>query len=228
MRSARLRGVNLRATTFVINMDRDDARLTHMDDELGSGSYTRWQAVRLRHAGFAAYKRFLHPDIFKHPHPIYTLGNMGCALSHFSLMEKLGLVSDAEFVVVFEDDVTLVQPLARIHAFVRTLPPDWDMVNLAAHYPGEAKPRLERVQQRGGIFWRTLRSTAGAFAMAYKVASLRKLVALVPTVFGKSGQDPNTDSVLSALAPHVKYYVVDKGRLVDHAYMFDSSRASMT
>ena len=206
-------------------MDRDDARLANMDRELGGHVFTRWQAVRVGPQGVDAYRRFFHQDFFQHPEPSATPGNLGCALSHFTLLEKVGLVSQAEFVVVFEDDVTLVQPLAQLYAYVRSLPPDWDMVNLAAHYPGY-QPRLERVQHHGATFWRTVSSTAGAFAMAYKVASLPKLVALVPKVFGKPGQDPNTDSVFSALTQELNYYVVEKGQLVNHAYKFESSRAA--
>ena len=227
LRSSRGHGLALRATTFVINMDRDDERLVSMDRELGSDSFTRWQAVRVRAHGVDPYKRFFHHDFFQHHDPSATPGNLGCALSHFTLLEKVSLVSPAAFVLVFEDDVTLIKPLTQLYAFVRSLPPDWDMANLGAHYPGY-KPRLTRVQHHGLEFWRTQGSVAGAFAMAYKVASLPKIVELVPTVFGKTGEDPNTDSVFSALAHELNYYVVEKGELVNHAYKFESSRAAPT
>jgi hypothetical protein len=64
---------------------------------------------------------------------INTAGAIGASLSHFTLWENF-LKSDAQHLVVFEDDTIVDEPtMAKIDKLIPTLPNEWDMWLLGTH-----------------------------------------------------------------------------------------------
>lgn len=85
--------------TFVINMDRNKDRLVSFDGMMKKldWKYSRFPAID--------GKLITREDRYKYFSKIIFLNNgeMGCALSHIKLWEKL-LEGDAERILIFEDD----------------------------------------------------------------------------------------------------------------------------
>jgi glycosyl transferase family 25 len=113
---------------FVINLDRDAARLAHMHEQLRrlGLAYERFAALR----GDALPLALL--DYFPPRTPL-TAGEIGCYASHLAIMRRV-LAEGHGCALVLEDDVGLPADFARVLAvLVEALPAEWDIVRLS--YP---------------------------------------------------------------------------------------------
>lgn len=112
---------------IVINLDRDVARMAHMETQLRKLglSFTRFAAIR-----GDALPACLQP-YFPEATPLKA-GEIGCYASHLMIMKRLADAQVSSPVLVLEDDVALPGDLAHaLRAIQHALPSDWDIVRLS-------------------------------------------------------------------------------------------------
>jgi hypothetical protein len=92
---------------------------------------------------------------------INTPGAVGASLSHITLWQNF-LKSDAEYLVIFEDD-TIIDPLSLeyIDALIPTLPDSWDMWLLGHHNWSLSSVPITTSKTNG---WHRVREFTGAHA----------------------------------------------------------------
>lgn len=113
---------------FVINLDRDTARLAHMHEQLSrlDLAYERFAALRGDALPLALLEYFP-------PGTPLTIGEIGCYASHLAIMRRI-VAEGAACALVLEDDVGLPADFARVlSSLVAALPAEWDIVRLS--YP---------------------------------------------------------------------------------------------
>ena len=113
---------------FVINLDRDVARLAHMHEQLSrlGLAYERFPALRGDALPLALLEYFP-------PRTPLTVGEIGCYASHLAIMRRM-LAEGHACALVLEDDVGVPADFARVlRSLVAALPVEWDIVRLS--YP---------------------------------------------------------------------------------------------
>jgi glycosyl transferase family 25 len=115
--------------SYLINLDREAARLDHMRREFNCVglSFTRIPAVdgaSLSSETIAPFQNHLDRDRGK-----YTLGHIGCFLSHVAAWQKIADGSE-DFAAIFEDDVHLSSLIPFFLDNFHWVPSDADIVRL--------------------------------------------------------------------------------------------------
>jgi glycosyl transferase family 25 len=113
--------------TVVINLDRDTARLAHMQRELDRAGvpFVRFPAVRGAELPGALAEYFDAACVL-------TPGEIGCYASHLRICQLIASGGYPSPTLVLEDDLGLCEKLADIlRALPDALPANWDMVRLA-------------------------------------------------------------------------------------------------
>lgn len=116
---------------IVINLDRDEERMTHMRRELERAgvAYERFSALRGDE---------LPPDLARY-FPVevnLSPGEIGCYASHLAIMQRVADGALPSPMLVLEDDVALPHDIARtIERLLAALPASWDIVRLS--YPSK-------------------------------------------------------------------------------------------
>ena len=211
---------------YVINLDRDADRLAHAKKQ--HPNLRRWPGVVIKRArDLRSYARFFRED-FDFVPPDAQLGNFGCTLSHVTLLEH-AQHSERDVIFVFEDDFVLNRPFAELINLVNGFPPDWELINLAAW--GCEFSDMEMVSYESRTFCRVIEGKiCGAFGLAYKTSAIPKILELARQQFGAGGARGGTrfaDTLFMRIAPGIRYYVVERGRFVDHNGSFSSSRTKI-
>lgn len=128
---------------YVINLDRRKDRWTKFSAQPTLKEFTnlqRFSAVDGSLLDVKNDKRIsLHTrqNIFRKyrrsDYEINTAGAIGASLSHFTIWETF-LKSDAEYLVVFEDDTIVDEKvMLKVDSLIPKLPKDWDMWLLGRH-----------------------------------------------------------------------------------------------
>lgn len=116
---------------FLINLDRDEARLAHMSDELGAAglAFERVPAVQGSAAPGGVAEYFL--DTSGAIASSLKRGEVGCYASHLMIHERI-LRERLGPVLVLEDDLRLPADFGSLLAsLLATLPADWEIVRLS-------------------------------------------------------------------------------------------------
>lgn len=192
-------------TSFIINLDRDRARL--------AGVLDRYEASGLRAAGIGVARfpavdarqlgdpvRFVSPQaeaqlretmasgtrVYHHD---LTPGAVGCFLSHVALLRRLVADPDHDAYLVLEDDVRLPDGLgARLRHVVRAAPQGWDLLLLGVHW-GVFEEVEHAEFKRVKRFW-------GTFAMLVSKEGAAKIL----REYERVGIDMQVDSMMSLMA----------------------------
>jgi glycosyl transferase family 25 len=133
-----------RLQTWVINLDRAPDRLERISGQLQRLAlpFTRLPAVDAR-ALTAAQRAALDEPAYRRKHGMTPIpGELGCYLSHVEAM-RLFLAGSAEFALVLEDDVLLLDSLPAVLQGLLRHADRWDMVKLSAVHSGTPQPVLE-------------------------------------------------------------------------------------
>lgn len=131
--------------TWVINLDRDTARLQRIAQQLEPTglAWTRMSAVYGRDLPPDEQARLLDGTAYRRKHGMEpALGELGCYLSHVAVMRAL-LASPHRFALVLEDDVLLTPSLVPVLQGLLARPERWDMVKLSAVHSGTPQPYLD-------------------------------------------------------------------------------------
>jgi glycosyl transferase family 25 len=115
---------------FVINLDRSEDRLSHMQSEFGriGATFTRFPAVdgarfsEAELADFARARKGISPGR-------WLAGEVGIFLSHFGVWQKIAAGGERA-AAVFEDDVHLAHDLRVLLSTDAWIPADADVVRL--------------------------------------------------------------------------------------------------
>lgn len=117
-------------TAFVINLDRDRDRWTHMLAEAAKAGLEieRFAAVDGRHLP-AAFEPWLGAEETRRK---LKPGEIGCYASHLALMKRIADGAAGDAVLILEDDLILPADLvALLDAIEAHLPAGWDIVRLS-------------------------------------------------------------------------------------------------
>ena len=149
---------------FVINLDRDRERLTHMVaqcDRVGL-AFERFGAVDGMRLDCALRQQFFDGD---QPHePAFSSGEIGCYASHLRIHRLLESMDD-EYALIFEDDVALADDLVpTIEAAVRAAP-DWDIIRLSNATKSVFKPVAQLGNGRELVRYWTVPNGTGAYVI---------------------------------------------------------------
>lgn len=128
--------------TWVINLDRDTARLQRAAQQLAPTGlhWTRLSAVYGRDLPPAEQQRLLDHAAYRRKHGMEPApGELGCYLSHLAVLRAF-LASDHRFALVLEDDVLLTPALPPVLQGLLRHPGRWDMVKLSAVHSGTPQP----------------------------------------------------------------------------------------
>ena len=129
--------------TFVVNLDRRPDRWKQFSAQSTVADFSqlkRFSAVDGSKLDVLNDKRIapgtrqnIMRKYRRSDYEINTPGAIGATLSHSTIWREF-LKTDAEYVVVFEDD-TMILPkdMARVDKLIRSLPADWDMWLLGTH-----------------------------------------------------------------------------------------------
>ena len=157
--------------TYVINLDRRPDRWQAFFQQPALSQFTQFQrfsAVEgknldvLTDTRISAHTRQnIHRKFRRSHYEICTPGAIGASLSHITLWQNF-LKSDAQYLVVFEDDTVVDEKaLKYVDLLIPRLPAEWDMWLLGMHaWMFEGKP-LNPANPKG---WWTVKQFTGAHA----------------------------------------------------------------
>jgi hypothetical protein len=189
--------------TYVINLDRRPDRWTTFSAQPALQDFKklqRFSAVDGSKLNVLADERVsLHTRLniskkYRRSHyEICTAGAIGASFSHITIWQQF-LASDAQYVVVFEDD-TIVDRLSlqRIDALIPQLPSGWDMWCLGTHKWSFKGMPLVQGESKG---WWKVQEFTGAHAY---VLSRRGAEILLQEPF--------------PIETHIEYYIAGCARL---------------
>jgi len=126
--------------TYVINMDSAPHRMAHMNTELD-----RLGIPFIRQVGIVGSElQHPHPDFsdwsYKYLHGrLWAPKELGCYLSHMECLKKF-IESDAEYALIFEDDVTLNDGLESLISAAMAHRREWNMLRLSSVNRGKWWP----------------------------------------------------------------------------------------
>ena len=118
---------------FLISLESSAARRTSTMEKLSALPFNiEWMkgvdGRRLKPVQRRLVSQFL--AVLKYNRPLFP-GEIGCALAHIKVLEEF-VRSEADFGLVFEDDVAISADLPELLAGLwHQLPDDWGVVNLA-------------------------------------------------------------------------------------------------
>ena len=130
--------------TWVINLDRDTARLQRAAQQLAPTGlhWTRLSAVYGRDLPPAEQQRLLDHAAYRRKHGMEPApGELGCYLSHVAVLRAF-LASDHRHALVLEDDVLLTPALPPVLQALLQHASRWDMVKLSQVHSGTPRPVL--------------------------------------------------------------------------------------
>ncbi len=170
----------LSKNTFVINMDKDKERLSRFYASFDKNGIKRPQRLSAVDAKNPKNRPIID-KILKSKHTYLGFDTeVGCALSHWSIMTK-AQKEKWDYIVIFEDDVVL-SPFAD-KLLERDLPNDWDMLYLG-HCPNHPErnpasicPPYSRTPKNG--WYRFDSDKDCAFGMYAYAISLRAIDAII-------------------------------------------------
>jgi glycosyl transferase family 25 len=131
--------------TWVINLDRDTARLQRVAQQLAPTGlpWTRLSAVYGRDLPAAEQQRLLDHAAYRRKHGMEPApGELGCYLSHVAVLRAF-LASGHRHALVLEDDVLLTPALVPVLQALLRHESRWDMVKLSQVHSGTPRPVLE-------------------------------------------------------------------------------------
>ena len=101
---------------FIINLKRDVDRKIRMEEQLKKHdlqNYTFFEAIDGQNEDLSKYDFKVIPEWYDPTHKkIMTKGEIGCALSHYKIWEKIA-VGDFENVLILEDDALLSDDFSK-------------------------------------------------------------------------------------------------------------------
>jgi glycosyl transferase family 25 len=149
---------------FVINLDRDRERLTHMIAEAARVglSFERFAAVDGKSLGADLHDQFFSAD---GPHePALTAGEIGCYASHLRIHQALAEVG--ECALVLEDDVRLSDDIVDAIEAARDRLADWDIIRLSNETKSVVLPVASLPGGRELVRYWTVPNGAGAYLIS--------------------------------------------------------------
>ena len=115
---------------WVLNLERSVDRRKFMEEQLNRLGW-RYEFIRAVDGRSLSRKQldlYSKAEAMKYKHRELGRGEVGCALSHAGMWQRL--VEDGlEAVLILEDDVLVGEMLARILSNIDVFPDDWDLVN---------------------------------------------------------------------------------------------------
>lgn len=121
---------------YVINLDGSDERLASITQSLGEQGidFVRISAFDGRKAEPTSFSEYDEQQALAYMGRTLTGGELGCYFSHLNCAKEF-LKSDADFVVVLEDDMNPSQDLARkINDLINRLKDkNWHLINIGAN-----------------------------------------------------------------------------------------------
>ena len=132
---------------FYINLDKNDIRKDQLlnsynDTDMKNILLTRFPAILGKKVEL---KKWLTPDALiqiketeetntRTHHYQLTRGAVGCFLSHYTLCKQLTEDPDADYYLIFEDDIIFNRNLSRnLNNYLSLAPSDWDIIQLYTH-----------------------------------------------------------------------------------------------
>lgn len=135
--------INFKTIVFVINMDRAQDRLLHMQSMLDNLniSFVRQSGIvgidlEFPHIHFSSWSyKYLHGRR-------WAPRELGCYLSHIECLKKF-IESDAEYALLLEDDVVVNSNIIEIIKSAMNFRSDWNMLRLSTVNHGKWWPVRE-------------------------------------------------------------------------------------
>ena len=128
----------MKVLTYLINLDGSDQRLESAHKQLADNqiSYSRFSAVDGRGKALSEFKNYNDAKAQKILGRSLLNSELGCYLSHYGCVEKF-LETDADYLVVFEDDLEVSKNLKTdLDGVLNYLDAhkdlDWSLINIAA------------------------------------------------------------------------------------------------
>lgn len=187
----RERGVNVADwPIFLINLDKDDARLDSASAELSRAqlSWTRIPAVNGRNLPdekvASVYDAKLNRRRARHP---MTRPEIGCYLSHIEAWHKIAAM-DAPGAVVLEDDFRVTGDLGATVSAISADQGDWDMTKLFSFRPG-AKHRHPRPIANGVTLVEPYKIPSTTLGYALRKDAATRLLSLSAPFFRPVDED---------------------------------------
>jgi glycosyl transferase family 25 len=186
-------------TIYLINLDRDADRLTHMARQMDGVPFERIPAFD----GYALSDHDLAQFRAERPDAPWSRGQVGCFYSHFEAWRRIAAGEEA-FGLVLEDDLHLSSDFAHFSKLDRLpgFPTDADLVRLEA--PNNAVLLGSQVLRVGGRALRPVKSStwcAGAYLLsrsaAQKLLSLEVKTHTIADYFLFSYEDSPVPSLLN-------------------------------
>lgn len=156
---------------IVINLDRDEERMTHMRRELERAgvAYERFSALRGDE---------LPPDLARY-FPVevnLSPGEIGCYASHLAILQRVARGELSSPQLVLEDDVGLPADLpTALDALISALPARWDIVRLSYHTKRVMRPIAALGGGRQLVRYSRVPTTTGAYLIS--ASGARKFLA---------------------------------------------------
>ena len=119
-------------TALLLNLDRDVARLEHMQAQLARAqvSFTRLPGILGDAVPDDLKKYFYEPG--GRPRTQMKRGEIGCYASHLRALTRVAAGEFGEVALIMEDDLDIAPDLiATVAAALRVLPKGWDIVRLS-------------------------------------------------------------------------------------------------
>ena len=150
---------------YFINLDESKDRLKTMNE-----TAKKHNLKFIRYPAFHG-KKINIDDFFKNKKIIFDYqkkpGDLGCALSHIYLWEKL-IKKKHEYVLILEDDVILDDNFIELFdKYYKQVPDDWDMIHLGSSWL-KGKKISENILKTN--------NTIGSYAILYKLNTLKELI----------------------------------------------------
>lgn len=153
-----------RMLVFVINLDRDRARLARMiaEAERVGISFERFAAVDGKRLGADLHDQFFSAD---GPHePALTAGEIGCYASHLRIHQALAEVG--ECALVLEDDVRLSDDIVDAIEAARDRLANWDIIRLSNETKSVVLPVARMPGGRELVRYWTVPNGTGAYLIS--------------------------------------------------------------
>jgi glycosyl transferase family 25 len=153
-----------RMWVFVINLDRDRARLARMiaEAERVGISFERFAAVDGKNLGADLHDQFFSAD---GPHePALTAGEIGCYASHLRIHKALAELG--ECALVLEDDVRLSDDIVDAIEAARDCSADWDIIRLSNETKSVVLPVGNILGSRELVRYWTVPNGTGAYLIS--------------------------------------------------------------
>lgn len=90
---------------YIINLECDEEKKLALTSQLKNQGISDYEVIKAVN-GRALSDKYVNANVYDYPHSQLTLGEVGCALSHYGIYQKM-LQEDITSALILEDDIVL-------------------------------------------------------------------------------------------------------------------------